>query len=112
MIYITVLLITNNNFMDNKQFLRHLQSTFDACINIAKIKNEDYANSDNPFKNFEMSTQVGVAPARAILVRISDKISRISNLIDREASVKEERITDAIDDAINYLAILKAYLDK
>ena len=55
-----------------------------------------------------MSVQVGVTPERGLLVRISDKISRISNLLDKEAAVKDESISDSIDDAINYLAILKA----
>ena len=55
---------------------------------IVVLKNKDYAENDSPFKNFRMSEQVGVDPARAILVRISDKLSRISNLLDREGGSK------------------------
>ena len=77
---------------------------------IVVLKNKDYAENDSPFKNFRMSEQVGVDPARAILVRISDKLSRISNLLDREAEVKDERLEDSCIDAINYFAILNAYL--
>jgi type IV secretory pathway TrbF-like protein len=95
--------------MNTKEFLKHIEKTFKDCLTTAKLKNQDYANSDNPFKNFEMSLQVGVNVDRAILVRTSDKLSRISNLLDRDASVKDERLEDTIDDAINYLAILKAY---
>ncbi|NCD07265.1 MAG: hypothetical protein EOL97_14220 [Spirochaetia bacterium] len=98
--------------MTTKQFIQNLENTFKGCLDIAKTKNIDYANSNNPFKNFEMSLQVGVNPDRAILVRLSDKISRISNLLNREGKIKEERLEDTIDDAINYLAILKAYKSK
>lgn len=98
--------------MTTKQFLKDIEETYKEGLRIATSKNKDYANSDNPFKNFKMSEQVGVDPARAILVRISDKLSRISNLLDREASVKDERLDDTIIDCINYLAILKAYLKK
>lgn len=46
------------------------------------------------------------------MVRISDKISRLATLLDvREAQVKDESVADTIRDAINYLAILLAYLD-
>lgn len=95
--------------MTKELFLKGLEETFSTCLAIAKAKNEDYANDDDPFKNFKLSTQIGVLPERAILVRISDKLSRISNLLDREASVKEERLEDTIMDMINYLAILKEY---
>ena len=97
--------------MTTKEFLREIEGTFDECYNLVLKKNKDYANQDDPFKNFKMSTQVGVEPARAILVRISDKLSRISNLLDRTNSVNDERIEDTIYDIINYSAILKAYLN-
>ena len=96
--------------MTTEEFLRELDQTFTDCLVTAKNKNKDYANSDDPFKNFRMSEQVGVSPARAILVRISDKLSRISNLLDREGAVTDERIEDSLMDMINYSAILKAYL--
>lgn len=96
--------------MTTKQFFKELDNTFKECLNIAKKKNSDYANSGDPFKNFKGSEFIGVNPARAILVRLSDKISRIANLLDREEKVKDEKIEDTINDAINYLAILKSYI--
>lgn len=95
--------------MNKKELLINLNQTFVDCFNLATIKNSDYATDENAFKNFEMSTQVGVDPSRAILVRISDKLSRVSNLLGKEASVKDERIEDTLNDIINYSAILKAY---
>jgi hypothetical protein len=95
--------------MTKEQFINHITETFSSCLEIVSRKNADYSgNAEDPFKNFRMSVQVGVTPERGLLVRISDKISRISNLLDKEAAVKDESISDSIDDAINYLAILKA----
>lgn len=96
--------------MTSEQLIRELESTYSRCLATAKKKNADYADNDDPFRNFKMSLFVGVSPQRAILVRLSDKISRISNLLDREAKVKDEKIEDTIEDAINYLALLKAML--
>jgi hypothetical protein len=97
--------------MDTQEFLRHLEKTFSICLGIARKKNADYAEDGDPFKNFKMSEQVGVDPARALLVRMSDKLSRISGLIDRTAQVDDESLNDTLMDLINYAAILMAYKD-
>ena len=88
-----------------------MQTTFTHCIETAKRKNADYAgeNSD-PFKNFKNCVFLGVPVEKGILVRMMDKMSRISNLIDKEAQVKDESINDTLDDLINYAAILKSYI--
>lgn len=83
------------------------QETFEMCIDILEAKNADYASGLDPLKNFNASEIVGVDRERAILVRIMDKISRASNLLDRDPLVKDESLEDTINDAINYLAILK-----
>ena len=91
--------------------LQEMDITFARCFSIAIAKNSDYGGSNkNPFANFENSVIAGVSVERGILVRLMDKMSRISTLLDKEAKVKDEAITDTIEDAINYLAILKAYI--
>lgn len=98
--------------MNTQQFLASLEATYKYNLEVAKRKNADYAGEGNdPFANFKNSLVVRVPVDRAILVRIMDKISRVSNLLDKEAQVKDEAITDTIGDAINYLAILKAYIE-
>lgn len=87
-----------------------MESTFSACLATAVRKNHDYGGSNNdPYANFRNSMIAGVPVDRGILVRLMDKMSRISTLLDKEAQVKDEAIDDTIDDAINYLAILKSY---
>lgn len=90
--------------------LQDMADTFTACFETAQRKNHDYGGSNNdPFANFRNSTIAGVSVERGILVRLMDKMSRISTLLDKEAKVKDEAVDDTIDDAINYLAILKSY---
>lgn len=87
-----------------------MEKTFADCLATATRKNHDYGGSNNdPFANFRNSTIAGVSVERGILVRLMDKMSRISTLLDKEAQVKDEAVDDTIDDAINYLAILKSY---
>lgn len=93
--------------MTQPEFIEQLRQTFTDCLVIAEAKNKDYAGITDPFKNFNNSLTVGVSPERAILVRIMDKISRISTLLDAKENVSDEKIKDTMLDAINYLAILK-----
>lgn len=89
----------------------HMKDTFDLCLAISIQKNADYAGDEDPLANFRACQSFGVPMVRGIMVRLSDKMARIGNLLDKEASVKDEKIADSIDDAINYLAILKYALE-
>lgn len=96
--------------MNREQLYEYISTTFDECLVILKAKNNDYAKSEDPFKNFKISETVGVPVERGIMVRMMDKVSRISNGLDSELMVKDETINNTLDDLINYTAILKAYL--
>jgi hypothetical protein len=90
-----------------------MRTTFDRCLAISKAKSNDYAGKEHPFKNFALVAELGLCSTEVgIVVRIGDKISRLSTLIRKpdQRSVVDETIQDTIDDAINYLAILGAYL--
>lgn len=97
--------------MKQKDFLKQIENTYKESLKIIKSKNADYATSLDQFKNFRSAEIVGVNPKRAILVRTADKLSRISNLLEKENKVKDESIEDSIIDAIGYLAILKVWLE-
>lgn len=88
-----------------------MERTYKESLAIAKLKNQDYANSTDPYRNFRFAELVGVSVERAILVRISDKLARIANCIDKTTAVKDETVTDTLSDLINYSAILKAYME-
>lgn len=92
-------------------FLAGLEAVYARNIEISRAKNSDYANDNDPFKNFRVAAVFGVPVEQAIIVRMSDKMSRISNLLTREAKVKDETIKDTLGDLCNYAAILSVYLD-
>ena len=96
--------------MTKEEFFSGIRQTYINCFETVKKKNEDYASTDDPFKNFRSAFVVDLDYKKAILIRILDKLSRISNCIDKKASVKNESLSDSIEDAINYLAILKETL--
>jgi len=92
--------------------LDSMERTFKVALELATKKNRDYAGIGDPFHNFKNAEVVGVPVERGIMVRMMDKMARISQLLDNEAEVKDESIYDTITDLINYAAILKAYREQ
>lgn len=97
--------------IEENVLLKDMRKTFEDCMKTAIAKNSDYGGSnDDPYANFRNSTIAGVPVEKGIMVRMMDKISRISTLMEKEAQVKDEAIEDTLMDLINYAAILKSYL--
>lgn len=89
---------------------------YDAIIKKAKSlcdnKNIDYAQTQEPFSNFEMVESLKICDTpTGILVRMVDKIARIANLLKRngKVAVKDEKLEDTMLDLINYSIILLSY---
>jgi hypothetical protein len=78
--------------------------------NVHAAKNADYAGDGNPLANFYKCEEFGIDPVDGCLTRISDKISRITNLIGKERLGEMPKVAESIDDTIidlsNYLIIL------
>lgn len=98
--------------MSRPELQVEMADVFSRCLAICEKKNNDYAGEagDSPFANFEVSEIVGVPVARGMLVRLMDKIKRVSNLLDQEAMVNSESIGDTLEDAINYCALTYCWL--
>lgn len=96
--------------MNKKSFLAHISALYNKCLATVEKKNADYSGKEsNAFKNFEAVEQFAIAETKqGIMVRLSDKFTRIANLLNHQAYVKSESLQDSIEDAINYLAILHA----
>lgn len=87
-----------------------IEERFKFCLALMQRKNKDYAKEKDAFANFRLSEMVGVGPERANLVRVADKLARISNLLDKDNEVVEESVEDTINDVINYMAILASMI--
>ncbi len=93
------------NFGDNA-LIAHHKKVFKKCVDISRAKCQDYAGDSDPLANFRMCQQFGVDTEHGIMVRLSDKISRIGRLLNKENTVLDEKIEDTILDGINYLSTL------
>lgn len=86
---------------------KRMEALFRQCLVIAQKKGMDYGQELDAFSNLRLAADLGICPMQdGILVRITDKISRIANLLNRPARVKDESLIDSVRDAINYLAFI------
>jgi len=76
-------------------------------------KNSDYSKSGDPLSNFRLCEDFGIPAWMGVIVRISDKYSRITQLASKilqgeNAAVKDESLKDTLIDLANYslLAII------
>lgn len=92
--------------------LASLRADVKRMLEIAEAKNHDYGGKNsNPFANFMAVEHLGAASAEAgITVRMTDKLSRIITLLNKEAKVTDESVTDTLLDLANYALILKALI--
>lgn len=69
-------------------------------------KSLDYADGDHtgdPLRNLRGSAEMGIAPWKGTLVRISDKYNRLLTFARRESyAVKDESVADTLVDLANY----------
>lgn len=95
--------------MDRQDFFDQIVTNHKIGFDLIKSKNTDYAATQDPFKNFRAAEMFGMTVEQGILLRMSDKMSRIANLLESEPKVKEESIEDALLDLMNYTNILLTY---
>lgn len=97
--------------MDKQEFRKKFKKTLDEMYEIMEKKNADYAKV-SAFWNFELVETLWITSVEKwLLVRMADKMSRITTLIDQDAQVKDEAITDTLQDLANYSVILKIFLE-
>lgn len=101
--------------MTKAEYLEFFQQQTSRMFEITKAKNADYAGDKDPFANFTMVEQLGIATTeQGFLTRMTDKLSRLVNLLQpgRSAQVKDESIEDTLLDLANYSILLAAYLKR
>lgn len=100
--------------MNQQQYLTKFKEVTEKMYAITAAKNADYSweSAEDAFKNFKVVEQLGVATVEQwFITRITDKLTRICNLIKQEAQVKDEAITDTLLDLANYSILFKLYLE-
>lgn len=88
------------------------QSLCESGLELMRKKNADYSR-DGALGNFFVCETLQCAKAEmGILVRVSDKLSRLSSILQSEdgPKVADESAEDTIVDVINYMVLLKAVL--
>ena len=97
--------------MNRTEYIDKIAENYARAVEISRAKSSDYAADSDPFRNFRGCEQHGVTAEQGILVRMSDKMSRIGNLLQQEAQVKDESIGDTLLDLANYAVILKLLIE-
>lgn len=64
-------------------------------------KNQDYADTSDPFKNFRNS-DIGITDVQSVVSRMGDKWARVKKIArGEELSVKDETVEDTFIDLAN-----------
>jgi hypothetical protein len=80
------------------------QELCQEALEVLQRKNQGYATSSDPFRNFRMFGGLG------ILVRLSDKLARLRNVEEGlSEGLSDESVRDSVLDAINYAILYWAY---
>jgi len=103
--------------MSHQEYLKAFESILKDMLMLTEKKNHDYAGGkSDAFANFRQIadlTQERISVEDGILVRMTDKMSRISNLIASNVNPKvQESVLDTLQDLAVYSIILYIYLMK
>jgi len=97
--------------MNQAEYLNRFKEITMQMLDITEKKNSDYAWVTNPFKNFEAVNTFWIRTEHWFITRLTDKLMRVSNLIDRPNAVADEKITDTLLDAANYCILFLLRLE-
>jgi hypothetical protein len=97
--------------MTQSELLEFASKHFEDCLEILRKKNNDYSHGESALRNFSNAKLVNVDPEDGLLVRMTDKLTRMGNLLHHEAQVKDESIIDTGHDLMNYTLLLLAWLE-
>ena len=66
-------------------------------------KNHDYATAENPYKNLEGVSRIGIEPWRGIIIRLMDKFERVEQYCSNgDLEIKSEGMEDTFKDIAVY----------
>lgn len=86
--------------------IKDYEMVIDEARELVARKNADYAGEKDFLANFRMAKMMGLKPSQGVLLRMSDKFSRVCQLTQKDAAVPEEKIHDTLVDLLNYAALM------
>lgn len=99
--------------MDRKEYIEFFKEVTERMLDVTKRKNADYTGAGNdPFANFTMVEALGICSAeQGFLTRMTDKLMRITSFVQNGTlQVKDESVTDTLQDLAVYCILFMAYL--
>lgn len=106
--------------MNAQEYFEFHKEMCDKARSISQAKNNDYSapaeRGNDPFAvfaNFMQAERLNICTVeQGFMVRISDKLSRLSNLLrpGHKQMVMDEKVEDTMLDTINYLLLLAGYI--
>jgi hypothetical protein len=85
--------------MSNVEFTNVLEE----LTELHNLKNQDYATSENPYKNLQGVERIGLEAWKGVVIRMMDKFSRLEEFcVKEELAVKDETIEDTFKDIAIY----------
>ena len=99
--------------INQEEFIKELEELHMKCVEISKAKNADYSSTHDALSNFKVVSTLGIDPRAGLIVRMTDKLARLSNLMlnvpEGKQAVRDESIEDTLLDLSNYAIILAIY---
>lgn len=96
--------------MTPKGQMQHLADFQAEMEEVLISKGGDYATEDKLSNFKEVAAITKQSPARVVLTMIATKVSRLSNLIDKEGEPNNESVSDSTLDIANYAVLLDAVI--
>ena len=82
---------------------REFDDVLDELKMLHDAKNHDYATAENPYKNLEGVSRIGIEPWRGIVIRLMDKFERVEQYCSNgELAIKSEGMEDTFKDIAVY----------
>jgi len=95
-----------NNFTQGENGMarnREFDDALDELKMLHDAKNHDYATAENPYKNLEGVSKIGIEPWRGIVIRLMDKFERVQQYcVNGELAIKSEGMEDTFKDIAVY----------
>ena len=96
--------------MDRDDLLEYFDQVTSHARKLLEDKNHDYAGQGEVFANFTRVESLGITSTeKGMLVRMSDKLSRLSSFCEQGKFKVDESLEDTCVDVINYAFLLLAY---